>query len=111
MNLGQADDRPRFNYNSYMQTLHQKLAEHQTNAAAPPREFVGTPIGLAVGNSILDGSELKDDPFKKDRFKNKILEKLGGVGDFDDPAEPGDLNGNFADGLDIPSDMDYEEQQ
>jgi len=67
-----------------------------------------------IGGSILDGSDIKlqEDPFRKDKFRAKILQKLGNVGEFDSGAENGEandgLNANFAEGLDVPSDMEYD---
>lgn len=54
---------------------------------------------------------MRDDPFKKDQFRQKILEKLGSVGGFDSGPENlgGQINDNFAEGLDVPSDdMEYD---
>jgi hypothetical protein len=63
---------------------------------------------------MLDGSDMKEDPFRKDKFRAKILEKLGNVGEFDSGAENNGaidgLHNNFAEGLDVPSDMDYDER-
>ena len=100
-----------------MQNLQQKLAEHQTFNSqpdySPSRDYGGNQyIGGGYVRSHAD-LDLKEDPFKKDKFRQKILEKLGSVGGFDsgpeiEKVDHTDLNENFANGLDEPSDMEYD---
>ena len=63
--------------------------------------------GLVQGGEMLNDSQLlKDDPFKKDRFRQKILDKLGSVGALESGENIPDLQ-NFEEGLSQPSDMEY----
>ena len=120
-NAIESEDRPRFNYNNYMHTLQRKLAEHQTgvhvvaSASAnhfygPPRDILaGTPQGYnASGTNILSQ---KDQEEKNEQFRDRILQKLGNADDFDSKKNSEiDLNPGFAEGLEVPSDMEYGEE-
>lgn len=55
--------------------------------------------------SLMQQSSLHHEQ-QQDRFRDKILAKLGNVEDSDQQND-NDINGNFADGLEMPSDLDY----
>ena len=101
----QEPDKPRFDYNTYMQNLQQKLAEHQSNTYQPnlARQRVGLQAELRG---------LQEDPYVKDRFRQKIMEKLGSIGGLDSGGDmgAGEIDHNFAEGLDVPSDLEYENE-
>ena len=103
------EDLKRFSYNTYIQNLQSKLAEY-SQRKVPNQSYLE---GNAFRYEDLN-IDYRNDPFRKDKFRKKILEKLGSVGGFESGPEnegQNDLNGNFADGLSNPSDMDRFDMQ
>ena len=123
-NNQEADERAprRFDYSTYMQGLHQKLAEHHPGGAGgnwghPPLgsqaplphlnpAAMTSPDKYAAGISRLQNQQEVLE--KNDRFRDKILAKLGNVEDSKEHSAEDD-DSNFAGGLQEPSDMEMDD--
>ena len=97
-----------------MQNLQQKLAEHHpaTSTAnwgqVPPPHLTAAMASPDVygGSRLHNQQEVLE---KNDRFRDKILAKLGNVEDSKENSADYDenqLDDNFAEGLEMPSEMD-----